>query len=94
MDKKQILKLRKEGKLHNVIEDKLKEIFNKVSPELFTLKEGYGVTSGRTDTTTFSTKGKIIHVEIVASEEMVSKDIVNLHQSSADLQIVQAEIHR
>lgn len=60
-------------------------MFNKVSPGLYTLKESYGVTSGRTDTTSFSAKGRVIHVEVIASENMVLRDVTNLHQSSADL---------
>src|SRR3990167_62067 len=86
--KEQILKLRQDHKLHETVEDRLKDLFNKACPGSYTLKEGYGVTSGRTDTTTFLGKGRIIHVEIIASKSMVFRDVTNLHQSSADLSIV------
>lgn len=85
MTKKKILELRKKNKLHKVIESRIKALFDKVAPGSFTIKEGYGVTSGRTDTTTFLTKGRVIHVEVIASESMVFRDVTNLHQSSADL---------
>lgn len=88
MDKIEILKLRRDKKLHLVVEDRLIYLFKKVSHGNYTQKEGYGVTSGRTDTTTFSGKGQIIHVELIASESMVSRDLVNLHQTSADGAIV------
>lgn len=87
MTKKEILELRKANKLHAAVEDRLKSLFGKVAPGSFTLKEGYGTTSGRTDTTTFNSKGQIVHVEFIASEGMVLRDVNNLHQSSADLQI-------
>lgn len=87
MTKRQVLDLRKANKLHGAVEDKLKALFGKVAPGSFTLKEGYGTTSGRTDTTTFASKGQIVHVEFIASESMVLRDVNNLHQSSADLRI-------
>lgn len=87
MNKDQILQLRKSNQLHNEAENRLKELLDKVSPRSYTLKEGYGTTSGRTDTTTFTGKGRIIHTEIIASKGMVLNDINNLHQSSADLRI-------
>ncbi len=87
MDKEEVLKLRKEKKLHNVVEERLKILFTQLSPDIYTLKEGYGVTSGRTDTTSYGTDGKIIQVEFIASENMVFRDVTNLHQSSADLAI-------
>jgi len=88
MNKQQILDLRKDKKLHKVVENRLIEILKKVSADQYTLKEGIGTTSGRTDTTTFTGNGKVIHVEFIASKNMVATDINNLHQSSADRVIV------
>ncbi len=88
MDKTTVLELRKNHKLHEVVENRLQDLFKLVSSDLYTIKEGIGTTSGRTDTTTFSGKGKIIHIEIIASASMVLNDINNLHQSSADEKIV------
>lgn len=88
MDKPEILKLRRDKKLHPAVEDRLTDLFKKVTHGNYTQKEGYGVTSGRTDTTTFSGRGQIIHIEFIASESMVSRDLLNLHQSSADEGVV------
>ncbi|HUW24121.1 MAG TPA: hypothetical protein VMW04_00675 [Patescibacteria group bacterium] len=88
MKNEDILQLRKDKKLHGIVEARLKELFDKAYQGSCTLKEAYGVTSGRLDTATFLWDGKIIHVELIASESMVLNDINNLHQSSADLRIV------
>lgn len=85
MDSEEILSLRRDHKLHEVVEKRFKELIEKVAPGSYTLLEGYGTTSGRTDTTSFT--GKIIHMELIASKSMVNNDLVNLHQSSADLPI-------
>lgn len=85
MTKEKILELRMTHKLHETVEDRLKVLFDRTIPGSFTLKEGYGTTSGRTDTTTFLCSGRLIHVEFIASESMVLRDVNNLHQSSADL---------
>lgn len=87
MDINFILKLRRENKLHDFVEDRLKYLFGKLPDTPYTLKEGYGVTSGRTDTSTYLRNGKIIHVEFIASENMIFRDLNNLHQSSADLKL-------
>ncbi|MDP2671754.1 MAG: hypothetical protein Q8P13_04850 [bacterium] len=84
----EILKLRKEYKLHEVVEDRLVKLFKELSPTNYTLKEGIGLTSGRTDTSHYIGGGKIIHVEVIASANMVAKDLLNLHQSVADGKVV------
>lgn len=86
MQKDEILKLRHDKQLHSVVENRLKMIFDAVSPGSFTIKELAGkVTTGRPDTVTFTAKGKMIHVEIIASKDMVFRDLNNMNNSSADL---------
>jgi hypothetical protein len=83
----QILELRKLNQLHDFVEEKLVNLFKQISPDFYTMKEGYGSTSGRTDTTTFGWNGKVIHVEVIASKNMVQRDLLNLFNTTADIGI-------
>lgn len=87
MDKAGVLKLRSESKLHSTVEQRLAELFDKASPGTFTVKEQTGITKGRTDTTHYTGGGSIIHFEVIASENMVERDVINLLQSDADIAI-------
>lgn len=87
INKKTVLTWRKANKLHEITEKRLKVLLDKVAPGSYTLKEGWGTTSGRTDTTTFLGNGRVIHIEIIASKKMVLPDLNNLSQSSADLKV-------
>ncbi len=84
-----ILEIRKKGKLHNLVEARLKQLITEVFPTSYTLPEGYGISSGRTDSTIYFVHGGgLAHYELIASESMVFRDVNNLRTSIADMKFV------
>lgn len=84
-----LLEERKNSKLHPLVEERLKKLIAEVFPTAHTLPEGYGISSGRTDSTVYFVQGGgVAHYELIASESMVFRDVNNLRTSVADAKFV------
>jgi len=78
---------RKLKKLHGLVEDRLIQILNKVTPEYHPIKEPQGLAGGRNDLMLFEFNGKKILFEIFATKNQVSRDLRILDKTKADTKI-------
>lgn len=82
-----VLELRKNRKLHTFVEDRLIELLNKVLPNLHPIKEPQGLAGGRNDLMLFEFSGKKVLFEVFASYTQVSRDLLILYKTDADIKI-------
>ena len=79
--------LRKENKLHGFVEKRLIKMLNHIAPELYCINEIQGLLGGRNDLLAFEYNGRKILFEIFASASQVSRDLLILHKTDADVKI-------
>lgn len=85
--KSQILELRKANKLHTEVEGQLTSILKTVVPDMYPLAEPQGLVGGRNDLMLFEFSGRSIVFEIFATSNQVSRDLLILHKTSANLKV-------
>ncbi len=81
-----LLQLRKNNKLHTIVENRLIELLKSIS-DYYPLKEIQGLAGGRNDLMLFEFSGKKVLFEIFASSTQVSRDLLILHKTKADIKI-------
>jgi len=84
---KQLLALRKSRKLHPMVENRLIKLLGNVTPDLHPLKEPQGLAGGRNDLMLFEFSGKKVVFEVFATYSQVSRDLLILHKTQADVKI-------
>ena len=85
--REQLLALRKAKKLHTVVEDRLIKLLQVATPDLHPLKEPQGLAGGRNDLMLFEFNGRKVVFEIFATSSQVSRDLLILHKTQADVKI-------
>ena len=79
--------IRKEKKLHGIVEDKLVEILSALFSDFESVKEPQGLAGGRNDLMLFRFDGKKVLFEIFGSKSQVSRDLRILDKTIADKKI-------
>jgi hypothetical protein len=79
--------VRKEKRLHGIVEDKLVEILSILCSDCELIKEPQGLAGGRNDLMMFRFDGKKVLFEIFGSKSQVSRDLRILDKTSADKKI-------
>ncbi|MFH1564062.1 MAG: tetratricopeptide repeat protein [Nitrospirota bacterium] len=73
--------------LHDIVEQRLSAIFRQLYPDAFVKMESNFAVKGRADMVVHL-KDKIVHIELIASKEMVNRDVKLLKRSRCDIQLV------
>ena len=79
--------LRKAHKLHDRVESRLVEIFEKIMPDYHPIKEPQALAGGRNDLILFEFTGKKVLFEVLATLSQVSRDLRILDKTKADVKI-------
>ncbi len=82
-----IFSLRKAKELHTIVENRLIRILGNATPELHPVKEVQGLAGGRNDLMFFECNGRSIVFEVFATASQVSRDLLILHKTLADIKI-------
>ena len=82
-----LLALRKAKELHTVVENRLIQLLALSIPKLYPVKEVQGLAGGRNDLMLFQFNGKTVVFEIFATASQVSRDLLILHKTKADIKI-------